>query len=203
MTYDPQKHNRQSPRMQGYDYGSPGWYFVTICTHDRQCIFGEIIDGKMALNKCGRIAQQEWKKTESIRDNVILDAFVIMPNHMHGIVGIVDSDNNVGAYRHTPPHRHTPLRDTKSSTESGSRNENQNGRKFQSPSKTLGAIVRGYKSAVTTQINKKQDATGQSVWQRNYHDHIIRDEQSLERIRYYIIHNPAQWQEDQNNPNNI
>jgi len=119
MGYHPEKHSRRSTRLKGYDYASPGWYFVTICTHNRACLFGQINDGKMTLNEWGRIARDQWRKTESIRDNVLLDAFVIMPNHMHGIVQITGSNNNtgadsagtdnvVGAYHDTPLRDDTP-----------------------------------------------------------------------------------------------
>jgi hypothetical protein len=112
MGYNPEIHNRRSTRLKGYDYSSPGWYFVTICTHNRVCLFGAISDGVMTLNKWGRIASDQWQKTESIRDNVSLDAFVIMPNHVHGIIRITDYHRNtgvddtgsyiVGAYCNTP-----------------------------------------------------------------------------------------------------
>ncbi|WP_212747628.1 transposase [Fodinibius saliphilus] len=141
----------------------------------------------MLLNSWGEIARENWINTESIRDNVRLDVFVVMPNHIHGIIEIVDSKNIVGVYRNTPLRSDSPV----------------NQSEFKSPSETIGAIVRGYKSTVTKQINKIRNSPGEKVWQRNYYDHIIRDKKSLERIRYYIIQNPAQWQEDQNNPINV
>ena len=147
----------------------------------------------MILNRWGWIARDQWQKTETIRDNVTLDAFVIMPNHMHGIVQIVGPNNDVGAYRDTPLQNDTRQRN----------NDPEQQSEFRSPSQTLGAIIRGYKSAVTTKINKKRDATGRKVWQRNYHDHIIRDEPSLKRIRYYIVNNPNQWYENRHNPRNF
>lgn len=198
MGYNPEKHNRRSTRLEGYDYSSPGFYFVTICIHNRVCLFGEINDGKMTLNEWGRIARDQWQNTESVRDNVKLDAFVIMPNHVHGIVQITDPDNNsgagnVGAYCNTPQRNNTTTQDNNPNHQS----------ELRSPSNTLGAIVRGYKSAVTTRINKKNNTPGQKVWQRNYHDRIIRDKQSLQQIRHYIINNPAQWEKDENNPQNF
>src|SRR5699024_8478906 len=97
MTYDPKKHNRRSTRLKGYDYSSAGLYFVTICLQNRECIFGDITDGNMQLNEWGEIARRNWMNTESIRANVKLDAFVIMPNHVHGIIQIIDSnDHSVG-----------------------------------------------------------------------------------------------------------
>ena len=122
MAYNPKKHNRRSTRLKGYDYSLPGLYFVTICTHNRVFLFGEITDGNMILNRWGRIARDQWQKTETIRDNVALDAFVVMPNHVHGII-----QNDM------PLQNDTPLRN---------RNPEQQS-EFRSPSKTLGAIIRG------------------------------------------------------------
>lgn len=141
------EHNRRSIRLKGYDYSSPGEYFITICTNNRECIFGDVIDGGMVRNNLGYIAHEEWLNTENIRDNVKLDRFVIMPNHMHAIFQIT---HVVGAKRHSPlqhggtamhKHEHRP--------------QNNEGKTplFKSPSKTVGAIVRGYKGAVTTKIN--------------------------------------------------
>ena len=122
MAYNPKKHNRRSTRLKGYDYSLPGLYFVTICTQNRVCLFGEVTDGNMILNRWGRIARDQWQKTETIRDNVALDAFVVMPNHVHGII-----QNDM------PLQNDTPLRN---------RNPEQQS-EFRSPSRTLGAIIRG------------------------------------------------------------
>ncbi len=175
--------NRRSIRLRDYDYSSPGEYFVTICTHKRECLFGDVVDGEMGLNEIGEIDNNEWLKTETIRDNVELGAFIIMPNHMHAIFGIVES---LGAYRDTPLPRDA--------------NSNPS---FKSPSKTVGAIVRGYKSAVTTKINTLKNSAGQKIWQRNYYEHIIRNEKSFRRIQNYIINNPAKWGDDMNHPDNL
>lgn len=175
------QNNRQSIRLKGYDYSSPGEYFITICTHNRKHIFGNVVDGEMQLNRFGKIAQNEWVNTESIRDNVVLDTFIIMPNHMHAVFGIMSNVGAVGAYRDTPV-RDIPCNNYKS--------------KFRSPSKNVGAIVRGYKSAVTTKINRLGKSTGTKIWQRNYYEHIIRNDKSLNHIRDYIINNPAKWQAD-------
>lgn len=161
-----------------YDYSQSGFYFVTICAKNRAHLFGEIKDGVMILNEFGRIARDEWIKTETIRENITVDAFVIMPNHVHGIIEINNNDSqSVGAYRYPPlriGHK-TP---------------------FRSPSNNLGAIVRGFKSAVTKQINKMRSTPAIAVWQRNYHEHIVRDEESLHKIREYIAMNPELWGKD-------
>lgn len=223
MSYHKKHRNRRSVRLKGYDYSSPGEYFITICTQNRECLFGDVVDGKMVLNEFGKIAHDKWLKTESIRDNVELDLFIIMPNHMHAIFGItLGAYGNTPSYGNRPPHRNTPSHgnEIKSSTGAyrdtplrGGENKPLDGadishprdetNKFQSPSKTVGAIVRGYKSSVTAQINKIRNTRGQKVWQRNYYEHIIRNDKSLNRIRDYIINNPMQWHEDRNCPGNI
>ncbi|MHC1707343.1 MAG: transposase [Bacteroidales bacterium] len=186
--FDPEKHHRQSIRLQAYDYSQPGSYFVTLCTYGREFLFGNIENGTMILNSFGQIARDALLKTPEIRQEIQLGEFVIMPNHVHGIVNIIEKTINhstVGAYGHTPvgancnspqqSNRHSPPR---------------------SPSKTLGAVVRGYKSSVTTQINILRKTPKQPVWQRNYYDHIIRDYSSYEKISDYIRNNPASWSND-------
>ncbi len=172
MTYNPDIHHRRSVRLKGYNYSQDGVYFVTICTQHKECLFGEIVDGKMVLNDAGEVAHRELQNTEKIRKNVFLDCFTVMPNHIHVIVRI---DKPVGAYCNTP----LPARG-----------------KFRSPSNNLGAVIRGYKSTVTKQINEHRDTPGCPVWQRNYHEHIIRNEVSYEKIYDYILHNAERWEDD-------
>ena len=185
MKYNPEIHHRKSSRLKGYDYSQDGAYFVTICCKDRECLFGKIKNGKMILNNAGKIIRNELRKTSEIRKNMKIDYFVVMPNHMHAIVII---NNSVGAYCNTPlrntPLRNTPLRNTPLRI------------KFQSPSNNLGAMVRGYKSATTKQINKLGNTPKNPGWQRNYHEHIIRNEESFEKIHDYIIYNPQNWKND-------
>lgn len=176
--YDPTKHHRRSIRLKGYDYTQPGAYFVTICTYQRESLFGEIVDGMMVLNECGEIARDEWFKTAQIRANVQLhqDEFVIMPNHLHGIIWIV------GARR-----RRAPTQE-----------------KFGKPvSGSIPTIVRAYKSAVTRRINQILDSAGAPVWQRNYYERIVRNDGELSAIRQYIQNNPQKWELDQDNPINL
>ncbi len=143
----------------------PGWYFVTICTYKNYLLFGNIINGGMDLNDVGEIARQCWLDIPNHFANVQLDEFIIMPNHVHGIINICDE--NVGANNHSPLPNNTP---------------------FKSPSKTIGSMVRGFKIGVTKWIRKNTDSY--HVWQRNYYEHVIRDESELKPIRTYIIHNP-------------
>jgi REP element-mobilizing transposase RayT len=173
---------RKSPRLHGYDYTQEGAYFVTICTHERAYLFGEVCDGEMVLNELGVIAAQEWEQTAYHRVNVEIDAFVIMPNHTHAIlvinkpIEIDQSKNRRGLARQTPTSAPQPA--------------------FSKPlAGALGTIVGAYKSSVTRQINLvREDRT--PIWQRNYHDHIIRNNEELNRIREYIAANPARWGED-------
>lgn len=177
---------RRSIRLKGYDYSQAGLYFVTICCQDRICRFGKVVNGEMALNEYGQIAYNEWLKTPDIRKNVELDEFVIMPNHIHGIIRLMDRGGLHSPGLHSPglhsPELHSP-------EISGVR-----GTPLRSPSQTVGAIIRGYKSSVTKQLGLLD--FGEKLWQRNYHDHIIRDEQSHIRISEYIINNPAKWTDD-------
>ena len=175
MPYNPTIHHRRSIRLKDYDYSQSGIYFVTICCQSHICRFGKIENGKMILNDAGQIAFNEWMKTPDIRSNVQLDAFVVMPNHIHGIIIITDVGRGVS---------HTPNDET-----CQYHNQGICDTPLRSPSNTVGAIVRGYKSAVTKQI-------GYSVWQRNYHEHIIRNEKSYQYIANYIINNPSNWDKD-------
>ena len=219
--------NRRSIRLQSWNYAWPGYYFITICTKNFEHTFGEVQDGIMKLNSFGEIARQEWIKTSEIRNNVIIDEFVIMPNHMHGIIQIIDHGRNrdsVRAYRDTPvlPNRDTPVLPNCDKPElpncdtpelpnrkkpahymrehfNSNRNQINNQfekRSFRSPSKDLGAIVRGYKGAVTTKINILRRVKGMPVWHRNYYEHIIRTDEALNIIRYYIKLNPEKWEMD-------
>ena len=176
MKFDPDRHHRRSIRLRGYDYAQAGAYFVTICAKDRECLFGEVVDGEIVLNPIGKIVDDEWRLSATLRDEIELDEWVVMPNHVHGVVVIDTSrrgDRPVGAYSHTP---------------------------LRSPSKTVGAMVRGFKSAATRRINELRGTPRVPVWQRNYYEHIIRDDDALNRIRQYIIDNPAQWASDRENP---
>ena len=131
----------------------------------------------MCLNEIGAIVQSEWLKTAEIRGDVLTDEFIIMPNHLHGVIIINNGSRGVLQYAPTESH-------------------------FRSPSQTLGAIVRGFKSATTKQINNYWKTPGKAVWQRNYFERVIRDEDELSRIREYIIYNPLKWANNEDNPKN-
>ncbi len=179
MKYDLGIHRRRSIRLKGYDYSQAGGYFVTICVQNRECVFGEIRDEEVRLSSIGEIVQQEWLRTPIIRPHVELDKFVIMPNHIHGIIIIH------GAGRGTSRRAPTMERFGKPTHDS------------------LSTIIRGFKSATTKRVNEFRGIPGQQLWQRNYHEHVIRDEKDYRAIQEYIVNNPLQWYYDQENPERI
>ncbi|MEW5702245.1 MAG: transposase [Candidatus Zixiibacteriota bacterium] len=169
----PAVRRRRSVRLREYDYSQSGAYFVTICTQDRRCLFGEIVDGTMRLNDTGRIVEDEWLHTPTLRPQVAPDTFVVMPNHFHAIVFITDR-RGVLQYAPTP--------------------------RLASPSQTIGAIVRGFKGATTKRINAFRGTPGQPVWQRNYYEHVIRNDDDLHATREYVLNNRLAWALDRENP---
>ncbi len=208
MPYDPQRHHRRSIRLPGYDYTQPGAYFVTVVTHERTPMFGDIADGEMRLNDAGRVAQQCWLDIPSHFPHVELDAFIIMPNHVHGILWIVETPpmgttagtmaGTVGAKDFSPlpspplPSNVPPISSQPLGVSSDAAPQPHG------TSKTIGSVVRGFKIGVTKWF--RQNTTIYTVWQRNYYEHIIRTDDALARIRAYIQSNPQRWAEDQENP---
>ena len=165
--------HRRSIRLKGYDYKQAGAYFVTVCTRGRECLFGWVTDCEMRLNDIGRKVRSAWEELPTRFADMSLDAFIVMANHIHGII-------RVGA-QFIAPHQSTPA---------------QEGAMNRAP--TLGEIVRTYKSVSTRLI--RRTVNSDFAWQRNYCEHVIRDDRSLERIRDYIVNNPARWAEDEENP---
>jgi REP element-mobilizing transposase RayT len=159
MPYDPERHHRRAMRIAGYDYAQPGWYFVTLCTQPREPLFGTLTQGKMQLSPAGDIVLDEWLLTDMVRNNVILDEFFIMPDHLHGIIVLTTAD----------PDRAPSV-----------------GRVGRG---SLGSIIAQFKGQTTKQINALRGSPGAPVWQSSYYDHVIRDERDLERIRTYIANN--------------
>jgi putative transposase len=188
MSYDPDKHHRRSVRLKGQDYAEPGAYFVTVCTHERACLFGHVVNGEMHLNDAGEIARRCWEDIPHHFPLVELDAFVVMPNHIHGIIVIrckgEASDVDGSRNNQIPGSDASPLRQRPNGTQPGS----------------LPAIVQNCKSISTRKINAARGAPGTPVWLRNYYEHIVRSEAELMAIREYIQGNPAQWDDDDNNP---
>lgn len=194
MKYDPNKHHRRSIRLKGYDYSQPGEYFITICTHNREFLFGEIVNGTMKLNNIGFIVEDEWKKTALIRDNVELGAFIIMPNHLHGII-IIRDDNRDKSSENCRDELHNGCGE--SNNRRGTSQRAPTMERFGKPTRnSIPTIIRGFKSASTKRINEIRQSPGIPVWQRNYYEHIIRTEKEFYAISEYIINNPAKWQQD-------
>jgi REP element-mobilizing transposase RayT len=171
MSYNPDIHHRRSIRLRGYDYSQAGAYFVTLCTHNRECLFGEIANGAMQLNTAGKIVADEWLKIAQIRDEIELDEWAVMPNHLHGIVVFTDNVGEIHEF---------PLRMTQT----------------QRRQMALPKLVGRFKMLSAKQINILRNTLGIPLWQGNYWEHIIRDENDLRRIREYICNNPARWEED-------
>ncbi len=181
------KYRIESTRLKHWDYAEDGCYFITICAKDREFYFGDIIGGKMKLSSIGKIANQYWRVISKHFSFVNLDEFIVMPNHIHGII-IIDKTASVGASAVSVETRHgaslPPRR-----------------RKFGPMQKnSLSSIINHYKGAVKKWCNKNNM---DFLWQERFYDHIVRDEKSLNRIRQYIIDNPAKWESDRNNPENL
>jgi putative transposase len=204
MPFNPLIHHRRSIRFRGYDYSAPGAYFVTIDTHRMKCLFGKIVNGVMRLNDYGEIAHAEWLKTPSIRPEIMLDEFQIMPNHMHAIIIIMESGNDsVGAHGNAPiiAHGNAPIiAHGNAPVSNGGGIGGAHGRSpLRRSARSLGSLIGGFKSAVTIRINRIRRTPGDKIWQRNYHEHIIRSSDELRRIRKYIRDNPARWDAEKSN----
>ena len=224
---DLKRYHHRSIRLRGYDYTRAGAYFVTICTKDHACLLGEIEDAEMVLNDAGRIASDCLCAVEQHFRTVELDAFVVMPNHVHAIIVIIDARGSlecapvvrVGAQHAAPPQPATsrptvtpgslaPVVRSKSVAGApvvrvGAQHAAPPQPASSPPTVTpgsLAAVVRSYKSAVTRQVRQQSGSSGIQVWQRNYYEHIVRNEDSLNRIRQYIADNPARWEFDRENP---
>ena len=191
MRYDPLIHHRRSIRLRGHDYSREGTYFVTICTHERECVLGEIKNGAMTLSGAGEIAKRCWDEIPGHFDNIELGDCVIMPNHVHGVIMIRD----------VPRRDEVTRRDEViSSLQDVSVTEPRQTIIKRAP--TLGQIVAFFKYRSTKLINVVRDSPGERFWQRNYYEHIIRDGNDLDRIQKYIANNVAKWLEDKGNPQN-
>jgi putative transposase len=199
MPYDPAKHHRRSIRLTRYDYSQMGAYFVTVCAHERTCLFGDVADPDMRLNDAGRLVQAAWDELPGRFPGVELDAFVVMPNHVHGIVvivrGAVQGAEIPGAASSAPTLPWEPGAATGPGAVGA-------GLALPAPTPataTLGHVMRAFKSISALYVNRQLKRSG-PLWQRNYYERIIRDETELQRIREYIETNPARWADDSENP---
>jgi|WetSurMetagenome_2_1015567.scaffolds.fasta_scaffold55804_2 putative transposase len=182
---------RHSIRLADYDYSQSGAYYVTLCAFEKKMLFGKIMNNEMFSNDLGQIIKEEWEKTAFIRSYVLMDEFVVMPNHLHGIIvlskevgatgmvaptGMVarSCSKNVGATMPIAPTTHGPAKES------------------------IGAIIAQFKARATTRYNTLHNSGGYRIFQRNYYDHIIRDFEDLDRCREYIRQNPCNWIQDEN-----
>ena len=183
--YIPNLHRRRSIRLKGYDYSQGGAYFITICTQNRECSFGDIMDGRMGLNDAGQMIERWWNELMGKYPHIKIDAYIVMPNHFHGIIivgatlcGRPEIINRQPHHQIGQPHRVAP---------------------------TIGEIIDWFKTmTINEYIRGVKQHNWQpfhgKLWQRNYYDRIIRNEKELNQIREYIFNNPFQWAEDEYNP---
>ena len=173
VKYDPKIHHRRSIRLQDYDYSQSGAYFVTICTQNRDCLFGDIVDEEIRLNRIGIMVKNicEWLPQQY--PYVTVEEFIVMPNHFHGIVFItddfVDGSRMEGGSRTAPTVKRKPV----------------------------GRLVGAFKTVTTKRFNEMRCTTGVKLWQRNYYEHVIRNEDDYRDIAEYIQANPLNWMNDE------
>jgi putative transposase len=178
MPRDSITHHRRSIRLNGYDYSQPGGYFVTICIHHHQCLLGNVMDGEIRLNEFGGAANTSWDWLSKQYSYVDLDEWIVMPNHLHGIIILGDTNDLITLRR------------------GGSRT---------APTcncirKPLGRLVGAFKTVSTKRINQIRGTPGARVWQRNFYDRIIRNQGELDQLRRYILDNPLKWELDEYYP---
>lgn len=211
MKYDPARLHRRSIRLRGYDYSQPGAYFITIVARDRACLFGEVVDGKMWLNDAGRMIGQTWEEIPSSYPGVETYAFVIMPNHIHGVIILVGAGPRACPYTYTNPQTNSPTKPhtcPESPTKPQGIGQPQGTGQPQgvAPTMSLPDVVHRFKTLTTKRYIDGVKSRGWlpfpgRLWQRNYYEHVIRNDESLERIRQYITENPLQWVMDRENTN--
>ncbi|MDQ6604489.1 MAG: transposase [Chloroflexota bacterium] len=176
--YDPARLHRRTVRLQGYDYRQAGAYFITLCTHQRESVFGAIGADAMQPNAHGQIVAEDWEWLALRYPYVSLDAFVVMPNHLHGIILMTDPVGAIAPGGQSPSPE-PPVRQAR---------------------KPLGGLIGAFKTVSTKHVNEWREAPGAMLWQRNYYEHIVRNKSDLQRIRDYIAANPARWPDDAENP---
>ena len=167
MSLFQQKYRSESHRLANWDYSQEGIYFITICTDNSECLFGDITDGQMILNDMGIIVKEEIENSIILRNKWNFHNWVIMPNHLHFLIEIVEAQDKVLIQK-----------------------------KLQRKPKSISSFVGIFKTLVTKRINELQKTISQKIWQNNYHDHIIRNYDSFEKISNYIVNNPTNWNDD-------
>ncbi len=204
--YDPRRHHRRSLRLKPYDYASAGCYFITVCTQDRLCLFGDIDVSGMQLIEPGTMVAEMWEEIPSRFPHVILDSMVVMPNHIHGIIVLSAPTTPVGAPRVGAPAEGAATASTGApGMWAPTWGAPTGGAAAVTGRPTVGAVVGVFKSLTTVAYVRGVEARGRPrfrgrLWQRNFYEHVIRDETSMNRIREYIAGNPARWADDPENP---
>ncbi|GJQ53242.1 MAG: hypothetical protein HKUEN02_20890 [Anaerolineaceae bacterium] len=194
--FDPQKHHRRSIRLKGFDYSSEGAYYVTIVAQGRECLFGEVVDGEMKLNEAGEMVVKWWNELTNKFPNIELGEFIVMPNHFHGIIFIMA---NVGADLRVCPDGERVCPDGEENTSI------QKGEHTGSPLRiSLSQMIQWFKTMTTNEYIRGVKQSNWKpfigkVWQRNYYEHIIRNEKELQQKTDYILDNPSRWEEDDEN----
>ena len=178
MTFNPEIHHRQSIRLRNHDYSQAGAYFVTICVWQRECLFGEIIDGVMRLSETGRNVHAVWEDLPNHYNQIELDAFIVMPNHIHGVIIIVGAGFKPAQGLQSAQLNHVSAEKRQA----------------------LPDIIRGFKTFSSRRINEMRKTPGCPVWQRNYFERVIRGEREFAFVREYIVNNPLKWDSDHENP---
>jgi putative transposase len=207
--YNPAIHHRRSIRLKGYDYSRPGAYFVTICVQEKdRPLFGKIIDGRMQLSHMGEIVWKCWNQLPRHYPNVRLDEFVVMPNHVHGIIWLVGPNGGGGVGARDDGARddvgaglqNRNIKDAKPARTAHEAHAGGGGiggdEDFEGRIYPLSEVIRGFKTFSARRINELRGIAGVPVWQRNYYEHIVRNEEALQRIREYIVNNPVKWEWD-------
>lgn len=202
MARIPESRNRRSTRLKGYDYSSNGAYFISIVTQGRSLLFGDVVDSEMHLNDAGEMVQRCWEEMPKRFPSIAMDQFIVMPNHMHGVVVIQQPVVDVGTPLHQPavgapldqPAVGAPLVGAQ-----------ETGTTTRVAPTRLGDVIGAFKSLTTLEYSRGVDSKGwqsfdKRLWQRNYHEHIIRNEREFEDIREYIWNNPLAWDLDKENP---
>ena len=198
MNFNPNKHHRRSIRLKGYDYSQAGLYFVTICCQDRICRFGKIENNEMILNEYGQIAFDEWMKLAERFSNFELDVFQIMPNHIHGVIR-VGATLAVAQNDGTVAQNDDDIVGNNGAVDGNIKATARVAPTNMATNMAVSDIVGAYKSLVANgclKIYKSKNEIMGKLWQRNYYEHIIRNEQSYQCISEYIMNNPSNWQED-------
>jgi REP element-mobilizing transposase RayT len=210
MVHDPETPRRRAMRLAGYDYAEAGAYFLTVCTQGKRCLFGEVVGGEMRLNRPGKIVRETWDGLPRHYPHVELDAFVVMPSHVHGVIVLVGAglkpaligelhtdDAKTGLKRAGLK----PALIGELHTDDAKTGLKRAGLK-PAPTKRHGLpeIVRAFKTFSARRINEMRATPGVRLWQRNYYEHVIRDDAEWNLVREYIVYNPSRWDEDWENP---